>query len=100
MCFIWCKTKTIVYSENGIEYFFVNKTKLADVEPAFGEFDGDMYAGLLPIDIVNEEKRDDVRGKLMFWYFQPTNENYDSVTIWLNGGPGCTSFSAGLLFEM
>ena len=40
-------------------------------------------------------------GEYMFWLFQPNNATaMDTVTIWLNGGgPGCSSFFAGVLFE-
>lgn len=72
---------------------------LKDIEPAFESFQGEMYAGVLPIAHPSTMKEDD--GTYMFWLFEPTYPTVDdSLVIWFNGGPGCTSFSAGLFFEM
>ena len=67
---------------------------LEEVEPEYAKFEGSTYAGRLPINNGNRE------GELMFWFFVPDNPvNPDSVTIWLNGGPGCSSFNCGVMFE-
>ena len=48
---------------------------------AFGKFDGQMYAGLLPMDNGNRT------GKIMFWLFEPAQQTFDnSMVMWLNGG--------------
>lgn len=46
---------------------------------------GELYSGLIPI-----EKGNDSRA--LFFAFQPKlGDPVDEVTIWLNGGPGCSS---------
>lgn len=65
--------------------FAVNGTGIPEVS-----FDaGESYSGLLPIS----DKKDE-RDHLFFWFFPSDNEEHKKkkeITIWLNGGPGCSS---------
>jgi carboxypeptidase D len=53
---------------------------------------GESYAGLLPIsDKANETSQ------MYFWFFPSENKDADDeITIWLNGGPGCSSLEGFL----
>jgi carboxypeptidase C (cathepsin A) len=67
---------------------------LENVEPAYADFPGSMYAGLLP------SSHDDRVGETMFWLFEPTVQSVkNTLVIWLNGGPGCSSFNCGVMME-
>ena len=70
--------------------FKVDGTKLPEVDFDIGE----SYAGLLPVSSTPNEQR-----QLYFWYFPSSNPAAeDEITIWFNGGPGCSSLE-GLLQE-
>ena len=71
---------------------------LETLVPAFDSFEGDMYAGLLPIAHPSKDQGEE--GEYMFWLFEPEAPAVDdTLIIWFNGGPGCTSFSAGVSNE-
>jgi len=67
---------------------------LEKVQPAYAEFDGKMYAGLMPVlepetpgDDLAEDKK--TVGQMMFWMFEPPTQTVEkTIAIWLNGGPG------------
>lgn len=90
------KASTTASSSSRLHYnkktkpFYVNGTALPDVDFDIGE----SYAGLMPISSDKHETR-----KLYFWYFPSKNPAASNeLTIWLNGGPGCSSLE-GLMQE-
>ena len=61
-------------------------TGLEELEPSFESFQGEMFAGVLPIA---HPAAQDEEGEYMFWLFQPASPAvHDSLVIWFNGGPG------------
>ncbi|TKA79899.1 hypothetical protein B0A49_01101 [Cryomyces minteri] len=83
------KTSTIIPQNTNTTKFAVNGTGLPDVDFDIGE----SYAGLLPISSAANAS------ELYFWFFPSSNPNAtDEITIWLNGGPGCSSLE-GLFQE-
>ncbi|KAF1832456.1 alpha/beta-hydrolase [Decorospora gaudefroyi] len=84
------KRASSFFLTNKTEPYAVNGTGIPEVPFDIGE----SYAGVLPISDDPDETR-----KLFFWFFPSTREDcVEEVTIWLNGGPGCSSLS-GFLTE-
>ncbi|KAF1958206.1 carboxypeptidase cpdS precursor [Byssothecium circinans] len=83
-------TNTIIRQTNATAKYVVNGTAGAIPEVNFDI--GESYAGLMPIsDKANETSQ------LYFWFFPSTNPDAsDEITIWLNGGPGCSSLEGFL----
>jgi carboxypeptidase C (cathepsin A) len=71
---------------------------------AFSSFPGRMYAGSLPMDHKSDtpgrNPYNERTGYLQFWLFVPdVIAAKNTMVAWFNGGPGCSSFSAGVMFE-
>ncbi|KDP38391.1 hypothetical protein JCGZ_04316 [Jatropha curcas] len=56
--------------------------------------DFDQYAGYVTVDPEN--------GRALFYYFveSPYNSSTKPLVLWLNGGPGCSSFGYGAMEEL
>ncbi|PWY75446.1 serine-type carboxypeptidase F [Aspergillus heteromorphus CBS 117.55] len=76
------------YLNNKTRDFLVNGSAIPNVTWDIGE----SYAGYLAKDVVESTS-------LYFWFFPSSNPKAsDEITIWLNGGPGCSSLM-GLMLE-
>ncbi|KAL0460878.1 UNVERIFIED_CONTAM: Serine carboxypeptidase II-3 [Sesamum latifolium] len=56
--------------------------------------DFDQYSGYITVD--------PLAGRALFYYFveSPTNSSTNPLVLWLNGGPGCSSFGFGAMEEL
>jgi carboxypeptidase D len=84
------RQSTQIITTEASKSFAVNGTAgaIPDVDFDIGE----SYAGLLPISKAANET-----SELYFWFFPSENPDAsDEITIWLNGGPGCSSLEGFL----
>ncbi|PYH90769.1 serine-type carboxypeptidase F [Aspergillus ellipticus CBS 707.79] len=82
------KSADYEYLTNKTAKFLVNGTSIPEVDFDIGE----SYSGLLPNTPASNTS-------LYFWFFPSQNPKAsDEITIWLNGGPGCSSLD-GLIQE-
>ncbi|KAI3785499.1 hypothetical protein L1987_44618 [Smallanthus sonchifolius] len=65
-----------------------------DKLPVQPEVDFDHYAGYVTVDAE--------AGRALFYYFaeSPQNSSTKPLVLWLNGGPGCSSFGYGAMEEL
>ncbi|ORY14940.1 carboxypeptidase cpdS precursor [Clohesyomyces aquaticus] len=83
------ETKKIIAQNEKTAKFAVNGSAgaIPDIDFDIGE----SYAGLLPISSAPNAS------ELYFWFFPSENPDAsDEITIWLNGGPGCSSLEGFL----
>ncbi|AMD20409.1 HDL335Wp [Eremothecium sinecaudum] len=77
------------------EHFKVAEELLPGVSSIPKDFLPEMYAGQLEL---HDHQPND--GKLFFWRFSEKKENTsDTIVLWLNGGPGCSSID-GVFLEL
>lgn len=72
--------------------------RLHDLEKFGVEGDDVMYAGLMPLELEDNDK-----GSYFYWHSEVRTESKSKgdktpLVIWLNGGPGCSS-NVGLFYE-
>ncbi|KAK9074438.1 hypothetical protein SSX86_007036 [Deinandra increscens subsp. villosa] len=78
----------IVPQEGSMEADMIDKL------PGQPEVDFDHYAGYVTVDAE--------AGRALFYYFaeSPQNSSTKPLVLWLNGGPGCSSFGYGAMEEL
>ncbi|GAV52969.1 hypothetical protein ZYGR_0AI02510 [Zygosaccharomyces rouxii] len=55
----------------------------------------EMYAGHMPLARLNSDDKDEI--DYFFWKFSRPDKALNTLIIWLNGGPGCSSMDGALV---
>ncbi|XP_058078269.1 serine carboxypeptidase 1-like [Magnolia sinica] len=72
----------------------MEEDKIVELPGQPAEVDFDHYSGYVTVDAKT--------GRALFYYFaeSPVNSSTKPLVLWLNGGPGCSSFGNGAMMEL